>query len=916
MKTKHIAFLTIAFGLLSLILGITQAAAAPAETVPVKQSVFHPTFALLDENGENVLDSGNPISTMETCGACHDTEFIAGHSFHVDAGLENFGAGGERAWDNGAGYFAEWNPITYRYLSPEGDELVDLTTPEWLMTFGLGHVGGGPAVTSRDGSPLVKLSPENGSPENTIMDPETGELDPWDWQTSGVVEMNCFLCHIANPDNDARAAALQNGAFGWANTATLAQTGIVIQQDDALSYNPEAFIGDGTLAPEFVTLQDPTNQNCGTCHGVAHTNPDIPLTADEIDAWRTSTTGQIVSPQRISDSGLNISDKDNLNRSWDIHAERVVECTDCHFSLNNPIYQDTNPEDDLEHLTFDPRRVDIGAYLQRPVHDFARGPNASSDISPDQLGSMRTCESCHDSSVSHEWLPYNEKHMDAMACETCHIPEMYAPAYESVDWTVLLAGADGTNPEPNINYRGIEGTGSENPLITGFEPVLLPRTDVDGNTKLAPFNLVSTWYWVYGEGEETRPVRLVDLEAAYFENGEYAPEIVAAFDVSQNGTLEDFEMLIESDEEEQVVAERLAALGLENPRIVAETEAFPINHGVTNGEWATRDCAECHGEESMVTTPMQLAYSIPAGVMPTFTGASNINVTGEIGESDCGLLKYTPVTAESDLYVIGHDSVGWVDGFGIFSFLAVFFGITVHGGLRYFAARKYENGHETEIKEVYMYTVYERLWHWLQTGAILILLLTGLAIHKPDTFGIFSFRYMVQIHNVLAAVLVINAALSLFYHLVSGEIQQYLPRPRGFFDSAIEQTKFYLQGIFKGDEHPFEKTIDRKLNPLQQMTYFGILNVLLPLQIITGALMWGAQRWPDLAARLGGLPVLGPFHSLVAWMFATFIVAHVYLTTTGPYPMAGIKAMMLGWDEIEIAGSEKQEGKSAEATGD
>jgi len=158
----------------------------------------------------------------------------------------------------------------------------------------------------------------------------------------------------------------------------------------------------------------------------------------------------------------------------------------------------------------------------------------------------------------------------------------------------------------------------------------------------------------------------------------------------------------------------------------------------------------------------------------------------------------------------------------------------------------------------------------------------------------------VIVHNVLAAILVINAALSLFYHLVSGEIQQYLPRPRGFFDDAIQQAKFYTRGIFKGELHPFEKTPKKKLNPLQQVTYFGILNVLLPLQIITGGLMWGAQRWPELAESLGGLPLLGPFHSLVAWMFAAFIVAHVYLTTTGPYPAAAIKAMMVGWDEVEV----------------
>jgi thiosulfate reductase cytochrome b subunit len=90
------------------------------------------------------------------------------------------------------------------------------------------------------------------------------------------------------------------------------------------------------------------------------------------------------------------------------------------------------------------------------------------------------------------------------------------------------------------------------------------------------------------------------------------------------------------------------------------------------------------------------------------------------------------------------------------------------------------------------------------------------------------------------------------------------------------------------------------MNPLQQITYFGILNVLLPLQIITGALMWGVQRWPEIAGLLGGLPFLAPFHSLVAWTFGAFIVAHVYLTTTvGHEPLAGIKAMMHGWEDVE-----------------
>jgi thiosulfate reductase cytochrome b subunit len=109
-----------------------------------------------------------------------------------------------------------------------------------------------------------------------------------------------------------------------------------------------------------------------------------------------------------------------------------------------------------------------------------------------------------------------------------------------------------------------------------------------------------------------------------------------------------------------------------------------------------------------------------------------------------------------------------------------------------------------------------------------------------------------------------------------------------------------LKGIFKGEDHPFKKTPEKKLNPLQQITYFGLLNVLLPLQGITGMMMWGVQRWPDLANQLGGLPVLAPVHTIIAWLFASFMVLHVYLTTTGHTAFSSLEAMINGWEDIEI----------------
>ena len=600
---------------------------------------------------------------------------------------------------------------------------------------------------------------------------------------------------------------------------------------------------------------------------------------------------------------MNLSGKGTLTRSFDIHAERGLKCTDCHYSLNNPVYYQAG--NSPENLQFDPRRLEIGEYLQKPDHNFARGQSAQYTIAPELKGTMRRCESCHNAKDTHDWLPYVDRHLDELACESCHIPQLYAPAVQSYDWTVLQA--DG---QPVSLCRGVEGnTATLNDLVTGFTPVLMPRENIDGNITLAPYNLITAWYWVYDSSNGSRPVRMADLQAAFFEDGSYAPEILQALDTDGNGSLSASELSLDTSEKQSVVAGRLAALGLQNPHIEAEVQPYSVNHNVAGSEWAIKDCQACHSDDSLITQPIQLASSISAGVQPEFVKDANTVASGSL-YTENGALYYRPATRSQKLYVFGHDRVSWIDWLGALFFVGVLGAVAVHGGLRFRAALKAPR-HKPELKKVYMYTVYERFWHWLQTFVIVLLLFTGLIIHRPDMFGIFSFRYVVLIHNILAALLVINAALSLFYHLVSGEIRQYIPRPYGFFNDAIVQVKYYLRGIFKGEAHPFEKVPQKKLNPLQQITYFGILNVLLPLQIITGALMWGVQQWPQIAGWFGGLPYLAPFHSLVAWTFAAFIVGHVYLTTTGHQPLTSIKAMMNGWEDVEVHVTRSPEAETA-----
>ncbi len=897
MTKRNLLILVGLFLAIAAFAGIRSALAKP-EPAPVDRiSPLHPTFALLDEAGRTVLETGTAVSTIQTCGQCHDTEFIQSHAFHSDLGLRDYAQKGEI--DASPGTFGKWDPLTYRFLSQKGDERLDLSTAEWLKLYGSRVVGGGPATTSRNGKPLTSLKADPQNPETSILNKD-GNVEGWNWKAWGTMEMNCFVCHLEDPNNQLRASVIRSGNFDDANTATLIGTGIVTEKvlNDWV-YNPEAFDENGELKSDFVKIQDPTNANCAACHGEIHTDASQPLTiqAGDLDYPQTATTGQVVSGQKISESGVNLSGKTELNRSWDIHAERQLQCTDCHYALNNPAHADETQKAEPDHLLYDPRTLEISEYLEKPDHNLARGQSAQYNVASELKGTMRRCESCHDASKGHaDWLPYIDTHMAAVACETCHIPQMYAPAIQSYDWTVLTL-----DQQPAKAYRGVDGDPQAvTSLVSGYKPVLLNRTNVDGQQLLAPYNLITIYYWVYDDANgNKRPVRLVDLEAAYFENGVYASDILSTFDTNGNGAVSSAELVIDSPAKEEAVQSKLRALGLKSPRIEGLVQPYSINHNVTRGENAVNECKACHNDESRVSRPIELANYAPNDVLPVFDTANNVNASGEIVRGVDGAVYYNPVPANDKMYVFGSSRVNWIDGLGALMFAGTILGVAGHGTLRYLSRRKRARGPK-QTERIYMYESYRRFWHWLQTISIVILLFTGLIIHRPDVFSIFSFHGVVTIHNVLAGILVVNALLSVFYHVATERAREYIPRPYGFFDDAIVQMKYYLKGIFKGEAHPFEKRPDSRMNPIQKVTYFGILNVLLPLQILTGALMWGVQKWPEIANWFGGLPFLAPFHSLVAWTFATFIVGHVYMTTTGVTPLESIRGMVTGYEKVEV----------------
>jgi thiosulfate reductase cytochrome b subunit len=138
-------------------------------------------------------------------------------------------------------------------------------------------------------------------------------------------------------------------------------------------------------------------------------------------------------------------------------------------------------------------------------------------------------------------------------------------------------------------------------------------------------------------------------------------------------------------------------------------------------------------------------------------------------------------------------------------------------------------------------------------------------------------------------------AFFVFWILTTGEWRQYTPTTK----KMLAVVRYYSWGIFQGETHPVPKRKEAKHNPLQRLAYLTLAAFLLPFQMITGFLYWGYNSWE--AWGIGGisLTVLAVLHTLGAFAILTFLVVHVYMTTTGHNIFAHIRAMITGWEEVE-----------------
>ena len=377
---------------------------------------LHPAIPLLDEQGQHVLDSGQPYSPRQSCGegGCHDYDKI-NHAYHFEMGRDeasdDFGA--ERGLPQliSPGYFGGYacmggsNPeITAKKSNATIDDFADKGSAGLIQRCVGCHPGGGwmewdrngnrydetdpSSVTALDGDYFNRGTDENNQPA------ESNVVSQWDWQKSGVVENDCMICHadfrelvITDPE-----LVVDGGDSAYDHFRNLRRTQLV----------REGFFREaGTAIMEFVNLSHP---DCGAAEDDGCATVDTSL----LNFERTVEAGTS-DPDYVLN--LNAESKPVLN--WNpaaFDADGKVTIPMLRFSTNDNCM--------MCHRTSNSRRGFYG---------FGEGAEATYD----EDGAL---EEDYQDDV-HKGLTWSEggEERDIEICATCHGRNYFRPSHANTD---------------------------------------------------------------------------------------------------------------------------------------------------------------------------------------------------------------------------------------------------------------------------------------------------------------------------------------------------------------------------------------------------------------------------------------------------------------------------------------------------
>lgn len=200
----------------------------------------------------------------------------------------------------------------------------------------------------------------------------------------------------------------------------------------------------------------------------------------------------------------------------------------------------------------------------------------------------------------------------------------------------------------------------------------------------------------------------------------------------------------------------------------------------------------------------------------------------------------------------------------------------------------------TKTKRLELFKPYERFWHWSQALLMTIMAITGFEIR--GIYSLLGFELAVDVHVWSAWLLIILWVFSIFWHFTTGEFRHYLPRTEGVWKQVV----YYCRGIFLAEPAPFHPSAKAKHNPLQRLAYLSLKIMIIPLIWLTGLLYFFYNEWmvQQLVALGLSLELIAIVHVVGAFLILLFLIAHLYLITTGDTIGQHLKAMITGYEDV------------------
>jgi octaheme c-type cytochrome (tetrathionate reductase family) len=579
------------------------------------------------------------------------------------------------------------------------------------------------------------------------------------------------------------------------------------------------------------------------------------------------------SKERLRDPGLRRPELEKFAQSVGPTSRRT--CGVCHFAGGGAIgvkHGDIDPT--LEHpdifvdVHMDANGLNFScatchAVGKHGIQGSRYAPNAVDNkkvFVPGRTDAQRTsCQSCH-STEPHLNRPRLNHHSNRIACQTCHIPKFSRGDHPTKTWwdwsTAGRLSADGKplseqDLQHNEIYSSKKGTFAwernvipEYVWFDGTVRYVMP-TDVIDPSKIVVLNEMNDAKHL--KDARIWPMKIMRGKQPY---DKINNTLLQPLTVSERGYWTTFDWKSALTLGQQAVNQPFSG----EYDFVETRMLWPINHMVAPKAESLK-CNECHSRTGRLATL-------------------------------------------SNVYIPGRDRWIALDNTAFDVLILTIVSVIIHAILRWINWKKRlaftdKSQSSASLHKIYLFTRFERFWHWGQALLIILMLVTGFEIH--GSYSLLGFRNALLAHEQAAWILIGLWIFAIFWHFITGEWRQYLPT----LDKLSDMIHFYLIDIFAGKSHPFHRSPLNKLNPLQRLTYLGVKLILSPLIWISGLLLITYSLWQPNANNWLNLNNIAMLHTATAWAFIIFLIVHVYMLSTGTTVLSQLKAMLTGWEEIE-----------------